>query len=403
LIITKKYFPLLVSLLFFSDIINSSYEFMKGKSMSEHNKEHDCGCHEKKDPCCNRERGYQGIRGTQGPQGLSGRDGRDGRDGLDGAVGPMGPEGPMGNCVNCDGGGCDCPKQCPTEFAQVFSIADQILAPSPGINLPGDIVKFENISVSTSGLDVSQSGVTGEIKALVAGYYKIGAGMSGYLNPIPAPLPCWTLSLFKNNSIVLGSTFSNVPISPAQASNELTAETIVHLSVGDVLKIASTSTNTVFLTAPTLGTTAQSCSAYLTLLLIRCDSESGNPLVDTANASFIAALNAANLSFVASTTVNISQSPVDALVAQTEANNVVSALATANANLIAAVAVSTPASYALATANMASAQALAANSLTAANNVVSSLTPANTAILVLDNGLTTSAASLLASQPLVSV
>jgi len=370
--------------------------------MSEHNKENDCGCHEKKDPCCNRQRGLQGIRGTQGPQGMPGRDGRDGRDGLDGAVGPIGPEGPMGNCVNCKGD-CDCPKQCPDVFSQAFSIADQILAASPGINMAGDAVKFENIAVATLGIDVTNAALTGEFKINVSGFYEIGAGMSGYLNPIPAPLPCWTLSLFKNNVIVLGSTFSNVPISPAQASNELTAETIVHFNAGDVLKIASTSTNTVFLTAPTLGTNAQTSSAYLKIVMIRCDAESGSPLVDKANASFIAALNAANLSFVAGTTVNLSQSPVDALVAQTEANNVVAALAAANVDLLAAVGVSTPASYATATANIASAQVQAANALLAANNVVSSLTPANTAILVLANGLSATAAGLLVSQPLVSI
>jgi Collagen triple helix repeat (20 copies) len=377
--------------------------------MSEHDKDHDCGCKDKHDPCCNRNQGLQGIMGPQGPAGRDGRDGLPGHDGLMGPIGPIGPQGPMGNCVNCpsEPQPCKCPAVCPIEFAQAYSIRDQTLAISPGFNQAGATVLYDTLKTATAGVDVSNISTTGEIVFNVSGWYEIGSGATGFLNPVPAPLPVWTLSMFKNNVIIPGTTFSNIPLSPAQGSNELTAESFEHFQVGDRLKVANTSTNVVFLVAPLLGsnpgTNAQTTSAYLKVRLISCDQTSENPLIDAANQSFIAVLNSANLLFVAGTTVNLSQNPIDAVTAQAEANNTLSSIATATANLAAAAPFSTPASLALANANMASVTAAANQSLTEANNVVASTTPATTALLVSANSLTLSAASLLAAQELVAL
>jgi hypothetical protein len=227
--------------------------------------------------------------------------------------------------------------------------------------------------------------------------------MTGTLNPIPAPLPVWTLSLFKNGTIVPGSTFSNVPLSPAQSSNEITADSYVHFNKGDVLSLANTSNVQVFLSAPSLGTNAQTNSAYLKMELLEADSVSKNPLVQAANASFIAANESANLSFVAATAVNLSQLPADALAAQVAANNLVLAMNAANAALAAAAPHAKAASLAAATANAANATATAAAALVAANNAVSSLNPANTALLVAAASSALSAAAILAGSPLVAL
>jgi len=199
----------------------------------------------------------------QGQPGQNGSVGPAGPAGLQGPMGPQGIQGVPGDCVECP---CNCDAP---EFAEAYSILPQQLAASPGPNLPGDVVKLENTIVATPGLDLSQASSSGKFIVNIAGWYDVAAGMTGTLNPIPAPLPVWTLSLFLNGVIVNGSTFSNVPLSPAQASNEITADTFVYCNVGDVLTLANTSSAPVFLSAPTLGTNAQTNSAYMKIILLR--------------------------------------------------------------------------------------------------------------------------------------
>lgn len=211
--------------------------------------------------------------GVAGPAGKPGKDGLNGLDGQPGQTGPQGPMGPQGipgvpgDCVECP---CECEAG---EFAEAYSQLPQELLPSPGTNMPGGIVTLETVIVSTANIDTSQAATLGQFKVMKAGWYDVAAGMTGTLNPIPAPLPVWTLSLFLNGNIVPGSTFSNVPLSPAQASNEITADTFVYFNVGDVLTLANTSTAPVFLSAPTLGTNAQTNSAYLKIILLRAGAK----------------------------------------------------------------------------------------------------------------------------------
>jgi hypothetical protein len=179
----------------------------------------------------------------------------------------QGLQGVPGDCVNCVSDGEA------REFAEVYSQVGQHLLASAGTNLAGGVVTLENTIVSTANIDSSLAASQGKIVVNLAGWYDVAAGMTGTLNPIPAPLPVWTLSLFLNNVIVPGSTFSNVPLSPAQASNEITADTYIYCNVGDVLTLANTSTADVFLSAPTLGTNAQTNSAYLKIELLRAGAK----------------------------------------------------------------------------------------------------------------------------------
>lgn len=173
--------------------------------------------------------------------------------------------------INCGGGGhhpCKCHSP---EFAEVFSTLTQTLAASPGPNLPGQIVLLENTIFSTSDIDVSQAASTGKVVVNKAGWYDVYTGLCGSLNPISSPLPVWTLSLFKNGVIVPGSTFANMTLSPEQKANEIVADVFVHFDKGDVLELANTSNAVVVLQAPTLGTNAQTNSAYLKLILLQAD------------------------------------------------------------------------------------------------------------------------------------
>lgn len=218
--------------------------------------------------------GPKGDNGDKGDKGDKGDAGPQGQPGQNGAVGPLGPQGPMGlqgpqgvkgDCVECE---CHCDEP---EFAEVFSKNAQVLAASPGALLPGDVVVLENTIYSTSNIDVTQAAINGKIVINKAGWYDVATGICGYLNPISSPLPCWTLSLFKNGVYVPGSTFANQTISPEQKSNEIVADVFLHCDAGDVLELANTSTAIVNMAAPSLGTNAPASSAYVKIIMLKAD------------------------------------------------------------------------------------------------------------------------------------
>jgi len=308
--------------------------------------------------------------------------------------------------INCGGEGpqpdCHCKDQ-ENEFAEAFSSLSQTISPSSGSNAPGGSIQFEVTKYASKHLDLSGVGSSGQITVNLAGWYDVAAGMTGTLNPIPAPLPVFTFSLFQNGVIVPGSTFSNVPLSPAQTSNEITADTYMHFNKGDVLTIASTSSAPVYLSAPKIGTTAQTNSAYIKIQLLKADSHSAHPQVHTYNTASLAVIAASTSSYTASTTVNLSQLPADAVSAQSASNAVLASANSAQTALTAAVAASTPVSYAAATAALANVITAANATIVAANNAVATLNPANTALLVAANSSLSSASALLASNELVAL
>jgi hypothetical protein len=135
----------------------------------------------------------------------------------------------------------------------------------------GGVVILENSIFATPNIDISNAAINGKIIINRDGWYDVYTGMCAALNPISSPLPVWTLSLFKNGIIVPGSTFANMTLSPEQKSNEVVADVFVHCLKGDVLELANTSTALINLTAPTLGTNAQTNSAYLKVILLKAD------------------------------------------------------------------------------------------------------------------------------------
>ncbi len=162
-------------------------------------------------------------------------------------------------------------KCCDVEFAEVYSHAPQTLSPSPSFSQPGQVVLLENTIYSSSGIDVSNVSTTGIMQVNVAGWYDVTLGVTGSLNPIPNPLPCWTVSLFKNGVLVSGSTFANLPLSPTQEANECVSDVFVHCDAGDMLSINNTSTAPLFLSSPTLGTNALVNSATFKIKLMKAD------------------------------------------------------------------------------------------------------------------------------------
>ena len=225
--------------------------------MTEYDHKHDKCC----DPCDRRMQGPQGLQGVQGPRG---------QDGLQGPQGVQGNQGIPGDCVNCFEP-MPRPCDCPNEFAEVYSSVAQSLSASAGIGLPGQMVMLENTIVASAGIDISNANSTGAIKINVAGWYDVTIGVTGSLNPIPSPLPVWTVSLFQNGALVAGSTFANLPLSPEQHANESVSDVYVHCLVGDILQIANTSISPLFLSSPSLGTNAIVNSATFKIKLLKAD------------------------------------------------------------------------------------------------------------------------------------
>ena len=212
-------------------------------------------------------KGDTGSTGSEGPQGIPGSTGAQGIPGEVGPAGPQGPQGVPGDCVECP---CHCHPGI-TEFAEVGSNNTQTLAVSPGINLPGGVALMEATIFNTAGIDVSMAAVTGEVKALVAGWYELTYGVGAFLTPLPSPLPAWSISIFKNGVYAVGSTACALPISPEQQATEVVSDLLIHLDAGDVVTINSTSTQTLFLASPTLGTNSSPNSAFMVIKLLKAD------------------------------------------------------------------------------------------------------------------------------------
>ena len=171
--------------------------------------------------------------------------------------------------VYCDKGGekhC-----CEPEFAEAYSVLSQTLAASTGAGIPGQVVLLENIVIETANIDMSQVNTTGKVFLKKAGWYDATLGVCGGLNPIPSPLPVWTTSLYKNGVLVPASTFSNIPLSPEQKSNEQVSDVFFHADAGDYIQLANSSSAPLFLTSPTLGTTSIPNSATIKIQLLKAD------------------------------------------------------------------------------------------------------------------------------------
>ncbi len=233
-----------------------------------HEYHHDCRhCCEKGDRGPQGLTGEQGLQGIQGVTGLTGAQGIQGLQGIQGQKGDQGIQGPKGDCVECD-------RHCKSglsDFAEVYSSVSQTLSASPGVNLAGTSVVWENTIYTTANIDVSSAAVNGKVTVKMAGWYELGYGAAAFLNPVPSPLPVWSVSIFKNGSYVPGSTICALPISPEQQATEIVADLLVHLDAGDNVVLANTSTATLFLNAPTLGTNAAANSSFLVVKLLKAD------------------------------------------------------------------------------------------------------------------------------------
>lgn len=237
---------------------------------------------DKKCCCCVGPQGPQGvpgIQGIQGPQGPNGPDGRPGAtgsqglqgpSGLDGQMGPTGPQGPIGpmgpqGIQGIQGvAGKDCDKDCcHSAYLTIYSDMNQTL-------LPGSAALLNSVSISTPEFDTSSASTTGEVKILKHGIYLINWGFDGLLTPpYPAPIPGWSLGIYKNGALEPNSTSGAFSISPDELCIHTSANCILELAVGDIIKIVNLSISSINATALYFGTTIPVAAARLNANLIK--------------------------------------------------------------------------------------------------------------------------------------
>jgi len=204
-------------------------------------------CKEDKHNCCCVQ-GPQGVPGLQGEQGIQGVPGAQGSMGPQGVQGVQGLQGPAGICDCDEHGRCNCCES----YLNVFAISPQLLSAFGGIS---DTAYFQSSNAITAAdFDISQMGVDGSVKFLKAGTYIINFGAQGKVSqPIPSPVPSFSMALWLNNAIVPGSTVSGFTQAPDDDTLHITSEVIIDVPVNAILKLRNASSNGMSLTPDSIG------------------------------------------------------------------------------------------------------------------------------------------------------
>lgn len=200
--------------------------------------------------CC--VQGPQGVPGLQGMQGIEGVPGAQGPAGQTGLQGVQGLQGPPGVCSDeqCHGHARDC--KCCESYANVWAQPPQILG-AFGSSNDAVLFQFQN-AVTAADFDLSMMSIDGSIKFLKSGVYNISYGAEAKVSqPIPVPVPSFSFGLWKNNSIVPGSTISGYTQAPGDDTIQITGEVIIDVLANDVLKLRNASSNGIDMTPNTIG------------------------------------------------------------------------------------------------------------------------------------------------------
>ena len=217
---------------------------------------------EERNHCC--EQGPQGVPGAQGPQGIQGVPGPQGPIGLTGMQGPQGLQGIPGKDCHHDGHKCKCCES----YASVYASKQQTVAPYAS---PIDYVLFDQMNaVSASDFDLSMMGVNGEIKFLKSAVYHLQWTLQGRITPpVPSPVPSWSFGFWLNGVLVPGSVYSGFTQAPPDDACHSTADVIIKVNAGDILKLRNASVSSISLNPNVNGSVFPITIASVTIVCVK--------------------------------------------------------------------------------------------------------------------------------------
>ena len=194
--------------------------------------------------CCLQ--GPQGVPGVQGPQGIQGVPGAQGAQGMQGVQGQQGIQGVPGKDCDCSqSGACN-------RFANVYASIAQVIG---AYNTPTDTVILDKQnSVSSGDFDLTQMGITGDVKFLKHGIYHIQWQLQARVtSPVPNPVPSWSFGFWLNGILVPGSIYSGFTQAPGDDACHSTGDIIIEVKANDILRLRNTSISSVNLNPNVTG------------------------------------------------------------------------------------------------------------------------------------------------------
>jgi hypothetical protein len=207
--------------------------------------------------------GPQGLVGAAGVQGLQGVPGLNGLQGSTGSVGPMGPAGSQGvqGVQGVPGQNCSCT----TAYLSIFTLMDQTI---PSLSSPS--LEQTNITSGSSDFDISNASSTGEVKVMNHGVYLLSWAVDGKLTPpYPFPVPAWSFEIYRNGVGVVGTSSAAFSITPDDLVVHDSADAILEIFAGDVLKIVNTSTMSVNVVSNPVGSLITISSVRFNLNMVK--------------------------------------------------------------------------------------------------------------------------------------
>lgn len=211
-------------------------------------------------PCC--DQGPQGVPGPQGPQGIQGVPGPQGPMGQTGMQGPQGLQGPAGKDCDCpDSGAC-------VRYANIFTVTPTIIGP---YNSATDTIIFDKQNaVSVGDFDLSMMSVNGDVKFLKHGVYHLHWELQGRITPpVPSPVPSWSFGFWLNGVLVPGSIDSGWTQAPSDDACHSSADLIVEVKAGDLLRLRNTSISPVSLDPNVNGSVFPITIASITIQCVK--------------------------------------------------------------------------------------------------------------------------------------
>lgn len=207
--------------------------------------------------------GVQGPIGPQGPQGPQGSNGLNGSQGVQGSQGAIGPAGPQGIQGIQGIAGQDC--SCTTAYVSIYTLLDQTV-----VSLGSPTMENVNVLSSTSDFDISNAPITGEMTVLNHGIYYLSWAVDGKLTPpYPFPVPAWSFEIYRNGVGMVGTSSAAFSITPDDLVVHDSADAIIELFSGDVIKIVNTSTMSVNTVSTPVGSLITISSVRLNLNMIK--------------------------------------------------------------------------------------------------------------------------------------